>query len=287
MTLPLVLDIFSVSKRNYNSGNYNMIQNGGFEIPEDVRRRAEEISNLSDKKETERIDELTSVKAKEFAELRNKNANAHHTENLQAAHRIRKQTETDLLDGERIIQQKLQLERGKKSDARKRETEERKRREEEEKRRQVEEETKRQIEEEKNRVELEKRKRAEEELRRQDEDRQRREEQSRRENEERENRIQAMLQQAENYLRQGDFDLALIETAKALVNDPDHRDALALKQKINAAQQPGQLHSTKKLSWKKLKKRNRLKNLKRKKFPKNKFLILKHGPRERLAQKLY
>jgi tetratricopeptide (TPR) repeat protein len=262
-----------------------MVQNGGFEIPEDVRRRAEEISNLAEKKETERIDELTSRKAKEFVELRNKNANARHAENLQAAHRIRKQTEADLLDGEQIIQQKLQLERSKKSDTRKREIAERKRREEEEKRKQVEEETKRQITEEKNRVELEKRKRAEEELRRQDEDRQRREAQARREDEERENRIHAMLQQAENYLQQGDFDLALIETAKALVNDPNHAGVLALKQKIIAAQQPGQTQSVEGIELGEVRKEEQLQEQEKEDVPQKQVPKFVKYPRKKISKK--
>lgn len=224
-----------------------MVQHGGFEVSEDLKKRADELREKTAEKEIGRIETLVSISAEEFAESRNKDTKARYEENIRSAERIRNQTETNLLDGERLVKLKLQAEIEKRAEAKKRQQEELKRQEEERKRkeeeenrlraeeenRRLEEEKKRQLEEEKIRIE-------QEELRRMEEARLRHEEQIRKEKEELDNRIQEMLQQAENYYSQGNFDLALIETAKALVNDPNHPDALALKQRIKEAQQPTQ-----------------------------------------------
>jgi tetratricopeptide (TPR) repeat protein len=224
-----------------------MAQNGGSIIPEALTKRLDELKRQTDEKETSRIDDLVSSKIKEFTETRNKDFIAQHKQNLQTAENIRKQMESDLFEGEKIIKLKLQEEQRKIIEIRKRELEEKKRREEEEKKRReeeekqrFEEEKRRQLEEEANRVEEEKRRKAEEELRRLDEERLRREEETRREEEEREQRIQVMLQQAEMHFDKGEYDLALIEAAKALINDPNHAEALALREKIKEIQQPVQ-----------------------------------------------
>jgi tetratricopeptide (TPR) repeat protein len=215
-----------------------MIDNGGFEIPEDIKKQADDLRTQSEVNENRRITDLLSAKAQEFAESRYKEVKNKHAKNLQEAQRIRQQMESDLMDGERLIKLKLQAEGVKKEETRRREIEEKRKREEEEKRRYLEEEKKRQIEEETKRVDEEKRRREEEEVRRAEEEKQRREESIRREKEERENRIQAMLEQAKIFFNEGNYDLAMIETAKALVNDPVHPDALAFKQKIKEAQTP-------------------------------------------------
>ncbi len=224
-----------------------MVQHGGFEVSEDLKKRADELREKTAEKEIERIETLVSISAEEFAESRNKDTKARYEENIHSAERIRNQTETNLLDGERLVKLKLQAEIEKRAEARKRQQEElkrqeeeRKRKEEEENRLRAEEENRRLEEEKKRQLEEEKIRIGQEELRRMEEARLRHEKQIRKEKEELDNRIQEMLQQAENYYSQGNFDLALIETAKALVNDPNHPDALALKQRIKEAQQPTQ-----------------------------------------------
>lgn len=222
-----------------------MVQHGGFEVSEDLKKRADDLREESAKKEIKRIEELVSINSQEFAESRNKDIKARHEENIRSAERTRKQTEANLLDSERLLKLKLQVEQEKKAEARRRQQEEEKRQQEELKRQQEEEkrlrdeEENRRLEEEKKRhLEEEELRLKQEELRLLEEVKLRREEQIRIEKEELENRIQEMLRQAENYFRQGNYELALIETAKALVNDPNHENALALKQRIKEAQQP-------------------------------------------------
>jgi len=101
--------------------------------------------------------------------------------------------------------------------------------------------------------EEEERKKREEEQRRKDEDakvaaaeRQRqeqakseREEQKRKEDEQRRQRIETQIAGAQSYFDAGDFEHALVEVAKALVNDPMNAAALDLEQRIKDAQASG------------------------------------------------
>ena len=142
--------------------------------------------------------------------------------------------------------------------------EEQRRKEEEERRRREEEERKRVEEEARARAE-EERKRQEEELRRQDEERRRKEEERlrreeelrkkeeeerrrlqeeirrkesehRRQEEERKERIISLIASAEVLYANKEYESALVEVAKALVNDPTNPAARALEQRIKEAQ---------------------------------------------------
>lgn len=221
-----------------------------FEISNDIKKRAEEVRLKSEAEELLRIGEIEK-NAKEFARIRYQDFFKKHEQKLIEAEKHRKNSENVLLDRELAIQRMLKIERARKIEIRKHEEEERKKQEEEERRRRqeeerlrieqekikFEEERLRQIEEEKRRLEEERRLREELDRRRQDEEKARREEEEARKKEEQEIRIQTMLQEAKLYSDRGEYDRALIEIAKALVHDPHHPDALALRQSIKATNQ--------------------------------------------------
>lgn len=221
-----------------------------FEISEDIKKRAEEVRRKSEAEELLRIGEIEKD-ATEFARIRYQDFFKKHEQKLIEAEKHRKHSENVLLDRELAIQRLLKIERARKIEIRKHEEEERKKQEEEELRRRqdeerlrieqekikFEEERLRQIEEEKRRLEEERRLRDELDRRRQEEEKARREEEEARKKEEREIRIQTMLQEARLYSDRGEYDRALIEIAKALVHDPHHPEALALRQKIKATNQ--------------------------------------------------
>ena len=125
--------------------------------------------------------------------------------------------------------------------------------------RQEEELRQRREEEDRVRREAEEKLRLEEELRRQIEDQQRQETEAKRQEEEakrqqaeaavrkeqeqqpteagsRENRIQELLANAEAFYADGNYEHALVEVAKALVNNPSNEAAIQLEQKIKEAQ---------------------------------------------------
>ena|GEM_PF-1716036 len=128
------------------------------------------------------------------------------------------------------------------------EAEDKHRREEEEQRRLAEEQRVREEAERRKRQEEEERLRKEEELRLQLEEQQRqedeatrrraeelqrqREEQIRKEKAEKQARIQELVAQGQALYSSGEFKAALVEVAKALVNDPNHRGALKLEAAI-------------------------------------------------------
>jgi len=77
------------------------------------------------------------------------------------------------------------------------------------------------------------------ERQREEEARQQREEEKRKDEEQRLQRIQSQIVGAKSFFDAGDFEHALVEVAKALVNDPMNADALDLEQKIKEAQSSG------------------------------------------------
>lgn len=221
-----------------------------FEISEDLKKRAEEVRRKAETEELLRIGELERS-VTEFARNRYQDFFRQYEAKLIEAEKHRKHSENVLLEREVAIQRLLKIERARKIEIRKQDEEEQKKQEEESQRRREEEERLRieqekikfeeerirQIDDEKRRLEDERRLREELDRRRQEEEKARREEEDARKKEEREIRIQMMLEEAKLHLDRGDFDRALIEIAKALVHDPHHAEALALKKQIQATHQ--------------------------------------------------
>lgn len=197
-----------------------MDDKGSFQITDTLRKKATEIEKQAEAAELKRI-EQTIAKAADLALMRNKDFWERCEAKLKLADQVREEFENKLLKREEEIQQILEQERVKKLEAYKKELEEKKRKAEEERKRQEEE---------------ERRLREELQRKREEEERLRREEEERRKQQEKEEKIQTLLYNARLYLEQGEYEKALVETVKALVNDPEHSEALALKQKIKAAQ---------------------------------------------------
>lgn len=105
----------------------------------------------------------------------------------------------------------------------------------EDERRKREEESRRQFEEQRLKEEEDKRKR-EEQQRRIELERQQREEEQRKQQEERQKRVRTLIENAENFLASEDYENALVEIAKALVNDPANPRALELEAFIKGIQ---------------------------------------------------
>ncbi|MDI6765876.1 MAG: hypothetical protein QME52_03535 [Bacteroidota bacterium] len=132
---------------------------------------------------------------------------------------------------ERQRQEKLARQRAEEEERQAREEKERRRAEEE--RRKLEEDIRRQEEERQRREEDERRRREEERIRIEREE-QKREEDRRRQEEDRRERILNLLANANNFFSKGDHERALVEVAKALVNDPTNSEALELETKIKS-----------------------------------------------------
>ncbi len=109
------------------------------------------------------------------------------------------------------------------------------RRKQEEELRRLEEERRRK-EEELQRLEEERRRRQEEEKQRQEEDKRIRDEERAQQEKEKQERFRALVSNAKMYYDSGDLEHALVEVAKALVNDPSNEEARELEATIKAAQ---------------------------------------------------
>ncbi|RCK73074.1 MAG: TolA protein [Ignavibacteriae bacterium] len=211
-----------------------MEDNGSFKITDELKKRAEELAKKVEADEILRIEELIK-KAEEFASMRNRDFWEKCEAKLKLAEQIFQQSKQDLIEREREIEQILKEERVKKLDAYKKQLEEKKLREEEERRR-LEEEKRRQEEEQQRRLEEERRLKEELQRKREEEERLRREEEERRKKEEIELKVQTLLTQAREYFENNNYEAALIEVAKALVHNPEHPEAIELKQSIKQAQ---------------------------------------------------
>lgn len=211
-----------------------MQDKGSFKITDDLKKRAEDLAQKTETNEILRIDELIK-KAEEFASMRNRDFLDKCEAKLKSAEKIFEQSKKDLIEREEEIKRILKEERIKKLEAYRKKVEEKKLREEEERRR-IEEEKRRQEEEELRRIEEEKRLKEELQRRREEEERLRKEEEERQKREEIELKVQSLLIQAKEYFDNGNYESALIEIAKALVHNPQHQEALELRQKIKQAQ---------------------------------------------------
>ncbi|HTK81278.1 MAG TPA: hypothetical protein VL633_03225 [Bacteroidota bacterium] len=141
--------------------------------------------------------------------------------------RVKREAEEKVLQAE-LRRQEEENFRRQEEENRKREEEDRVRREAEEKVR-LEEELRRQVEERHREAEEHKRQQAEESLRIE-------KERQAKESGSREGRIRELVTNAEAYFTKGDLEHALVEVAKALVNDPSNEAAIQLEKKIKEAQ---------------------------------------------------
>ncbi len=213
---------------------------------EELQRKIAEARQKALEEELQRIDAETMRRADATLQNYRVREEQTHQQRLQEAAENRRRDESAIQKRESELYAIFDEERRKKIEARKREEEEKRRALEEERRRQEEmarlkaeeeerirreEERKREEEAELQRIEAE-RKRREEEALRFELDRQRREEERRRQEEERQERIRNQIHEAQTYFDNGEYEHALVEVAKALVNDPANEQALGLDSKI-------------------------------------------------------
>lgn len=215
-----------------------MDENGSFIPSDELKKRAEELIKKTEIEEAKRLEHLFQ-KAQEFSLMRNREFLESCKEKLKTAEQIYHKSRKELIEREKEIEKILRQERTKKAEAYRAQIEEKKRKEEEEKKR-LEEEKKRKEEEELRRLEEEKKLKEELLRRKEEEEKLLKEEEERRKKEEIELKVQELLSQASEYLDQGNYDAALIEVAKALVHNPQHSEALDLKQKIKQIQEETQ-----------------------------------------------
>ncbi|HMD14410.1 MAG TPA: hypothetical protein VKI62_07290, partial [Bacteroidota bacterium] len=222
-------------------------------------RREDSFQALVKKAEEERLHIEESIRFKEeelhhaLGQERDKKREARQREEIE----VRRRQETEQRRKEELSHRKAEEELRRQSELarRKSEEEERRRREEETRhrgetdRRKREDELRKQEEarrikeeEERKRKEEEKRKKEEEarqivlEQQRKDEERHQREEEKQKEELELKQRIGTQIAKGRSFFSAGDYEHALVEVAKALVNDPMNVDALDLEQKIKGAQ---------------------------------------------------
>ena len=209
---------------------------------EDLKRKAEEVKRTATKEEANRLDSETVSYAQK--ELKNLRASEEQIvqQKLGQARKERETQENALKNLEAEYRTKIEPELQKKIDQRRQAEEERRKLEEERARKKEEEEERRNREDELRRVEEERRlkdtdeqRRREEQQQRLDLEQQRRDEEQRRIEEERKERIASLIENAENYFANGDNENALVEIAKALVNDPVNQRALDLETQIKTA----------------------------------------------------
>lgn len=130
--------------------------------------------------------------------------------------------------------QALEEERRRKEEEARLKAEEQRRKQEEELRRLEEE--RRRKEEELRRLEEERRRRQEDEKRRQDEEKRLREEERAQQEKDKQDRFRSLVSNARMYYDSGDLERALVEIAKARVNDPSNEEAQELEATIKTAQ---------------------------------------------------
>lgn len=234
------------------------MEGNGEKPSEELQQKRAAVKQKAFEDELGRLDQFTEQRAVELLKAYRSGEEQTFQQRLSQAKSDRQRDEEALRKHEGELFKRFDDEGRKRVETKRRAAEEQKRREEEERRRQealarqkaLEEERKRQEEEQKRREEEakikaeEERRRREEELRRQEEDRQKKQEADRerkekekiRQEEERQERVKTLLANAQASFSSGDFEHALVEVAKALVNDPANVEALALESRIKEAQ---------------------------------------------------
>ncbi|MBI4810237.1 MAG: hypothetical protein HY800_02090, partial [Ignavibacteriales bacterium] len=242
-----------------------MDESSDIKLTEDLQWRIAEAKQRSFAKESQRLDLEITNRAQELVKSLQTKTEKEFQQKLQQIELERKNEESSLkrmeeevcnkieaiiktrIDARRVEEEaarlKLEEERQRQEElARQRaEEEERKRKEEidrlkaEEERRRLENEIRRQEEQRRLREE-EEHNRLEDERRRQELALKQREDEIKRQEEERQERIRTLLTNAITLYDEGDLEHALVEVAKALVNDPINQEALELETKIKEAQ---------------------------------------------------
>lgn len=216
-----------------------MDESGDLNLTEELYNRGTEALRKAFEEESNNLEKKAAKTAAELFHNYQKEEQQSYNEKLRRVQREREQEIAKLQSIEKIFQSKIIEKLNNKIDKRRQDEEENKRKEEEE-RQQQEKLAKQRVEEEEQRVREEKERRhAEEELRKLEEERirlereeQKREEERQSQENERRDRIKNLLTNAHNFLDQGDYERALVEVAKALVNDPTDVEALELEIKI-------------------------------------------------------
>ena len=206
---------------------------------EELQRKAEEVRQKAFLEEAGRLDAETTERAQELLHNLQVKEKQIAQQKLNQARAERQQQENTLSKLEEEYRIKLEAELQKIIEGNQRAEDDRRKAEEELAREKAEEDERRKREEEIHRLEEERRlKDADEERRREEQqhrlelEQQQREEERRRLDEERQQRIATLIDNAKDYYAVGNREHALVEIAKALVNDPTNTSALELEAKI-------------------------------------------------------
>jgi tetratricopeptide (TPR) repeat protein len=219
---------------------------------DDLRRRTEELTRKAFEDESHRLDKEANERGQVLAKQRLFEDEHFIQEKLEEAEEQKRREEQVINAQEEEVQRVLEQERQKKLDLRRREELALKRREDEERlqremERRKQEELERKAAEEQARKVAEQRRQEEDERRKQEANKKRteletirKEEERLRKEVERQDRIRVLVSNAETFYANNDYEHALVEIAKALVNDPTNPDALEVEQKIRDAQKSTQ-----------------------------------------------
>lgn len=220
------------------------------QFKEELKRKVEEARRRSFEDESRKVAREAEERALQTTKARSAEETQANSKRLHDAQEERRRQEAALKSQEEEVVRKLRTEAAKKTEARNRQEMELKRKEEEEKRRREDEERRNREEQERARREEERRKivdaerkradaereKREHEARKKEEERIRKEEESKSQAHEREERIKSLVARAQVFFEEGDLEHASVEAAKALVNDPNHPEALELERRIKEAQ---------------------------------------------------
>jgi len=211
---------------------------------EQLQQRIAEAKKRAFERESQRLDIEITKRANELVNNLIAKSERDFQQKLQQAKLEQQNEETSLKKIEEeyiikidaIIKKRIEERRAKEEALRIKLEEERKRQEEIARQKAEEEERLRREEAERIRAE-EERKRIEEEKRLEEIARKRREEEIKRQEEEKQERIRTLIANARSFYESGDLEYALVEIAKALVNDPTNSEALELESIIKKAKE--------------------------------------------------
>jgi tetratricopeptide (TPR) repeat protein/TolB-like protein len=203
---------------------------------EEAKRQAEELKQKTIEEEVKRIDAEIGNRAQELLQSLRTKEDKYFREQLERAQSERQNEEGTLRTFEEEHKRKLASMIQKKSEERRMEIERRRKETEEQERTRAEELARVKVEEERLNREIERRLKEEDDQRRRGEMQKRIAEEQQRQEEERQERITALIHNARELFNAGNYELARVEIAKALVNDSTNTIALELESSIKEAQ---------------------------------------------------
>jgi hypothetical protein len=203
---------------------------------EEVTKRAEEVKKNTIEEEARRIDSEIDGRARELFQTIRKKEEQYFGEQLERARAERDNEIETLRVFEDEQRKRIESVIQKKGNERRQEIERRRKAAEEEDRKRLEELSRIKAEEERRLREIERKQKEEEQQRKRDELQKRLAEEQRHQEEERQERITSLIHNAQELLNTGNYELARVEVAKALVNDPANQSALELELRIKEAQ---------------------------------------------------